>query len=102
MRRRSLRLEGGSMRRKVLGGAAIAMACAGLVIACGDDDSGVTPNPDSGPNPNPIDSSTPPSDSGGTDSGPTPDAADGSTPAVPVTPQSTTRIANANNAYGLT
>lgn len=91
------------MQVRALFGSFVALAMSGaLVIACGDDDdSGSNGTPDGGTQT--PDSSTPP----GTD-GSTPDRdasvpdADAEVPSLPpVTPVSTTRIANAINPYGL-
>ncbi|MBX3193076.1 MAG: hypothetical protein KF819_39190 [Labilithrix sp.] len=90
------------MKSRVWMGSFMVLALsAGLVVACGDDDDPATPTPDSGTPPVPTgDSGNPPVPDSSTPDAP---AADGGVEAsAPITPQTTTRIPNAINPYGLT
>lgn len=91
----------GNPKINAAGTAALALwvALATATVACGDDDADGKATPDSGSNPT-ADSSAPPID-GSTPDGSTPDAADGQVRAAAIVPQTTTRIPNSINPYGL-
>lgn len=77
----------------------MALTVSAALVACGDDDSGDAPNvtPDAAPNPGNDSGPGPGEDAGKTDA----PVDDGSVTSAPIVPQSTTRIANAINPYGL-
>lgn len=88
------------MNSRLLLGSFVALAVSAGLVACGDDDdAGVAPavTPDGGTSPG-ADASTAPAVDGGQTDAP---ASDGQVTAAAIVPQSTTRIANAINPYGL-
>ena len=88
------------MKSRVVMASFVALAAsAGVVIACGDNDAGTVTAPAPGPGTPGVDAASVP-DAGGPDA--TTDApGDGQTAAAAIIPQTTTRIPNSINPYGL-